>query len=554
MRTRATPPAWIRASLGALSGLALLAMALLVAPALTAAHPLGNFTINHYAALRVSPAAVRLDVVVDFAEIPAFQEAQALDIDDDGDISAAEAETARISRCAALIESLTLTSDEAPLPLELTAAGLSFPPGAGGLATMRLVCELEAALPNALGSAALSFVDGSYAERIGWREIVVLGDGATIAALPNQPPPTSTDVSSRLTSYPEDLLSQPLDVRSVAFTAAAGGPTLEPFIAPDASDVDSAMPGATDPPTGFEPGPGGVPGGVGAEIPDLFRAVTLTPLLAVVSILVAATLGAGHALTPGHGKTLMAAYLVGSRGTVLHAVGLGLSVTVSHTLGILVLALLVTGAEAALPADVVVRTVPLVAALGFVAIGAWMVVSEVRRRRAAKPHVHDHAAHTHEPIEHEHVHDAAHEHPHPHEHDHEPETDHGAGPEHSHGGRRHRHGPPAQGTITWRSLFALGLAGGIIPSTNALIILLGALVAGRAAFGVVLVVAFGLGMAVVLGGIGVALVLVRGRLERLPSSPRLTSAMANAPLVASVLVLGVGLWLTAQALTALPTL
>lgn len=546
MRTRATPPARLREASAGLAAVVAI-VALVLAPLETRAHPLGNFTINHYAGLRVSAEAVRLDVVIDFAEIPAFQERLHLDTDADGDVSAVEAEAARVPRCEALAEDLALAIDGTPRPLELEAAGLSFPPGAGGLATMRLVCEFASPLPGRLGSATLTFEDGSYAERIGWREVVVLGDGATIGALAGQPPPPSTDVSSRLTGYPDDLLSQPLDVRSVAFSAVAGGPALEPFVAPDAADLDGAGPTQSSPPSG------GAPGGVGAEIPDLFRAATLTPILALASILLAAALGAGHALTPGHGKTLMAAYLVGSRGTVFHAIGLGLSVTVSHTLGILLLALLVTGAEALLPADIVVRTVPLVAALGFVAIGLWMVVSEIRRRRAVPPHVHDHDAHTHEPIEHAHPHAAAHEHPHPHEHDHEPELDHD-GLEHSHGGLRHRHGPPVQGTITWRSLFALGLAGGIIPSTNALIILLGALVAGRAAFGVVLVIAFGLGMALVLGGIGVALVLVRGRLERLPSSPRVSGVLANAPLVASVLVLGIGLWLTAQALTGLPTL
>ena len=540
----------MRTRLTFLAAAAGVALALLV-PSASLAHPLGNFTINHYAALRVSPDAIRLDIVIDYAEIPAFQERQDLDSDGDGDVSEAEAAAARAARCTGLAESLTLAVDGAPLELGLEAAGLSFPPGAGGLATMRLVCEFTAALPSRLGSADVSFADGAYAERIGWREILVLGDGTTVAAHSGDSPPSSTDVSNRLTTYPADLLSQPLDVRSVTFTATAGGPTIAPFVAPDATAQDGSGPSTTRPPTGGQPG--SVPGGVGADIPELFRTATLTPALAIASLLLAAALGAGHALTPGHGKTLMAAYLVGSRGTVLHAVGLGLSVTVSHTLGILALALLVTGAEAALPADVVVRTVPLLAAIGFVAIGAWMVISEIRRRRSAAPHIHDHEAHTHEPIEHEHAHAAAHEHPHPHEHDHEPELDH-AGPGHSHGGRRHRHGPPAQGTITWRSLFALGLAGGIIPSTNALIILLGALVAGRAAFGVVLVIAFGLGMALVLGGIGVALVLVRGRLERLPSSPRISGFLTNAPLVASVLVLGIGLWLTAQALTALPTL
>ena len=541
----------MRTRLTSVAAAVAVALALLV-PSGTVAHPLGNFTINHYAALRVSPETIHLDMVIDYAEIPAFQERQDLDTDGDGDVSSAEADTARASRCTELAGELALTSGRERLTLELEAAGLSFPPGAGGLATMRLVCELAAALPTGrISGGAIAFEDTSYAERIGWREIVVLGDRATIGAVAGEQLPSSADVSNRLTTYPADLLSQPLDVRGVTFTAAAGGPTLGSFVAPDATDLDSGGPVATNPPGSGQAG--SVPGGVGADIPELFRAATLTPVLAIASLLLAAALGAGHALTPGHGKTLMAAYLVGSRGTVLHAVGLGLSVTVSHTLGILALALLVTGAEAILPADVVVRTVPLLAAIGFVAIGAWMVISEIRRRRVAPPHVHDHDAHTHEPIEHERPHDAAHEHPHPHEHDHEPEVEHDV-LEHSHGGRSHRHGPPVRGTITWRSLFALGLAGGIIPSTNALIILLGALVAGRAAFGVVLVIAFGLGMALVLGGIGVALVLVRGRLERLPSSPRVSGILANAPLVASILVFGIGLWLTAQALTSLPTL
>jgi ABC-type nickel/cobalt efflux system permease component RcnA len=500
-------------------------------------HPLGNFTINHYAGLRVSPDAIQVDVVMDYAEIPAFQERQQMDGDGDGDVSDAEAAADREPRCRELAGLLTLARDGQPLQLELVADGLTFPPGAGGLATMRLVCEYRAEIRGGLTSAtAFTFADGSYAERIGWREIVVLGDDMTISGSD-----AVADTSARLTTYPQDLLAQPLDVRRVAFSASPGGSALEPFVAPDASPLEGS-PSATPPATGFDPG--SVPGGVGADIPELFRSASLTPILAVASILLAAALGAGHALTPGHGKTLMAAYLVGRRGTIRHAIGLGLSVTVSHTLGILLLALLVTGAEAALPADVVVRTVPVLAALGFVAIGAWMIVSEVRRRRsgtAAAPHVHDHEPHTHEPFEHEHPHDTEHEHGHPHEHDHEPELDHGAGLEHEHGGLRHRHGLAPGEAITWRSLFALGLAGGIIPSTNALIILLGALVAGRAAFGIVLVIAFGLGMALVLGGVGVALVLVRGRLERVPSSPRVSTALANAPLVASVLVFGIGL-------------
>jgi nickel/cobalt transporter (NicO) family protein len=126
--------------------------------------------------------------------------------------------------------------------------------------------------------------------------------------------------------------------------------------------------------------------------------------------------------------------------------------------------------------------------------------------------------------------------------------------EHSHGGIRHSHLPANGSTISWRSLFVLGLAGGLIPSASALLILLGSIAAGRPAFGFVLVVAFGLGMALVMGGIGLALVLARGRLERVDHSNPLARASAYLPLVASGVVLGFGLFLTFQAVSGNTTL
>ena len=92
-----------------------------------------------------------------------------------------------------------------------------------------------------------------------------------------------------------------------------------------------------------------MPGGVAGELPSIFQSTDLTPFVLLASLASAVALGAWHALTPGHGKTLMAAYLVGSRGTSLHAVGLGLSVAISHTLGIVALALLIVGAQGVLP-------------------------------------------------------------------------------------------------------------------------------------------------------------------------------------------------------------
>jgi ABC-type nickel/cobalt efflux system permease component RcnA len=195
---------------------------------------------------------------------------------------------------------------------------------------------------------------------------------------------------------------------------------------------------------------------------------------------------------------------------------------------------------------------PTVAALTIAGIGGWMLVSEVRRRRrrvASVPHEHDREH------ERERAHEHEHERAHGHDHDHAPAHDHQHDPgEHSHGGIRHSHLPAAGSTLTWRSLFLLGLAGGIIPSTNALLILLGTIATGRTAFGVILVIAFGIGMALVLGGVGLALVYARGRLDRLSPGSVLGRVSSAAPLVASVVVLALGVYLTSQAFLARPTL
>ena len=154
----------------------------------------------------------------------------------------------------------------------------------------------------------------------------------------------ATSVSQRLTSYPADLISQPLDVRSAALVATS-------VTVPAATPVPAAPAEVAAPAPASVAGAGAVPGGIGGgDVPSIFREGDLTPFVLLLSLATAFALGAGHALTPGHGKTLMAAYLVGTRGTPIHAVGLGLSVTVSHTLGILVIAALVVGAQGLLAA------------------------------------------------------------------------------------------------------------------------------------------------------------------------------------------------------------
>jgi ABC-type nickel/cobalt efflux system permease component RcnA len=507
----------------------LLAIALLaLAPAVALAHPLGNFTINHFAAIRVGPDSISLDVVIDRAEIPTFQERQALDTDGDGALSATELETARQAACGTLAGDLRLLVGGAPVSMTAGAAGLSFPAGAGGLPTMRLVCEYRAPLASALAAGtAVAFEDRSFAERIGWREIVIAGDGVAVAPTAG---PSLDGVSARLTVYPTNLLAQPLDERVITVTVSPGGAALPGWAAPDAQPLIGSNPAGGTTPSLIA----AVPGGIGTELASIIDARDLSPAVILGSLLVAIALGAIHAISPGHGKTIMAAYLVGTRGTARHAVGLGLTVTVSHTLGVMTLAAVTLLAANVLAPE---RLYPVlgVASGGLViAIGGSLLLSRLRAVRASRGAAAAHAL----------------AHADGHEHEHE-RADRPAGAEgvHSHGGRAHSHLPPAGTSLSWRSLFTLGLAGGLVPSASALILLLGSIAAGRVAYGLVLVVGFGIGMAVVLGGVGLVLVRASHFVERLPRGRTLGRLGGALQLGTAGLVMVLGVFLTSQALT-----
>ena len=498
-----------------------------LAPAVALAHPLGNFTINHFAAIRVSPDGVALDVVIDRAEIPAFQEQRRLDVDGDGTLAPREIAREGQAACLALAGDLRLAVNGTALEPSLVAAGLATPTGAGGLPTMRLVCEYEAAIASPIaGQARLSFEDRSFAERIGWREIVVLGDRVTIDD-PRAAPPAG-GISQRLATYPEDLLAQPLDMRSVSVVIVPGGPSLPPWTAPDAEPLttggaDGGTSGSTDVPGVAA---GSVPGGIAEDLAALVDVRDLTPLAILVSLAIALVLGVIHALSPGHGKTIMAAYLVGGRGSSRQAVGLGLAVAASHTLGVLVLAGITLAATSVLPPE---RLYPILGVISgglVIAIGASLLWSRLRpiARQRAHRRAHAHGAH------HDHAEPHGHGHAHAHDHPHE-----------------HGHGPTGD-TISWRGLIALGLSGGLVPSASALILLLGSIAAGRVAYGLVLVLGFGLGMAAVLGGIGLALVHARRFVERRPSVAGLGRVVIPIQLATASIVVVLGVVLTGQAL------
>jgi ABC-type nickel/cobalt efflux system permease component RcnA len=477
---------------------------LLLGAGAAAAHPLGNFTVNSFSALRVQPSKVLVDHVTDRAEIPTQQLTFASDpISKTSTASQMHAWSLR--DCRRVADKLTLVVGGHTEPLSVAGAGLRFPPGAGGLPTSRLTCRLETSALTVDRATQISYQDHSADGRVGWHEIIALGDRTTLSR--SDVPAAS--VSRALTAYPKDLLSSPLAVKTASLTAVPGG-------------VASADPLAgTDAPAAKEQSRG--VDGLTVAFTDLVGRHQLGIGIGLLAVALALILGAFHAFAPGHGKTVMAAYLVADRGSMRQVSLIGLSVTATHTLGVLILGVLLSSFATFAP-EKVYPWLGVASGVLLLGIGVSLLRAAWGRRALwfAVPSDHEHSGHDH-PHEHDHGHDHPHDHEHPHEHGHS----HGGGGVavlerpvtkpvvHSHGGRRHTHAPITTDTpLRLRSLLTMGLAGGLVPSPSALVVLIGAIALHRAWFGVVLVFFYGLGMALTLVGIGLLLSRLRGRFVR----------------------------------------
>ncbi|MFZ5881111.1 MAG: hypothetical protein ACOY0R_17215 [Chloroflexota bacterium] len=265
---------------------------------------------------------------------------------------------------------------------------------------------------------------------------------------------------------------------------------------------------------------------------DLVHQQNLSLPFYLLALGISLALGALHALTPGHGKTVVAAYLVGSRGTTRHAVALGSIVTLTHTGSVFLLGLVtLLASRYFLPT----RLIPILEVLSgalILALGAGLLWQRIREwRRGGSTHDHDHSH------GHDHDHDHSHEHEHPH-HDH----DHEHGHTHDHGSGLHTHEVPDQ--LTWRSLITLGISGGLVPCPDAVAILLVAIAINRILLGLALIVAFSLGLAAVLIAIGLLMVHGRRLFDRLDAFSRFAPAM---PIVSALVVTALGLALTVGA-------
>ncbi|MFK4069042.1 nickel transporter [Streptomyces sp. NPDC029674] len=446
-RTAPSHTRWRRPLLGAV---ALGAVLVLAAPGGTAhAHPLGNFTVSRYDGLVAEPGRLRIDHVEDLAEIPAAQAAPRIR-------EAGRAAWAR-QRCRDAADDARVTVGGRGVELNVGASRALVRPGQAGLDTLRVECALSAPLPRA-GDVTVRFRGGAQ-DRTGWREITARGDRTTLTR--SDVPETSA--SERLTRYPERLLSAPPDTASASLRIAPGGPALADDRAegPDREAGDDPEGIAAVLPRGADRWAQALTGLVGRH--------PLTPAYAALALGTALLLGALHALAPGHGKTLMAATAAArGRASARDVLPLAASVTVTHTLGVLALGLLVSGGSAAGPAVVAwlgVASGVLVAGAGVLLVRrAWL-----RRHRTHHEHGDDHT----------HTHDHPHSHGHPH------------GQSHS----------PAPGTTLRGALF-LGFAGGLVPSPSAVVVLVGAAALGDAWFGLLLVVAYGVGLAATLTAAG----------------------------------------------------
>ena len=517
-------------------GLMALGATLSLAPGGAGAHPLGNFSVNHLNSLAFGPEGIVNRAIVDFAEIPTAQFAGRLDAAASGETSAADRADFAVQRCAELASAQRFEVDGTTVAATVRSADFSFRPGAAGLDTGRLECDLFVAAELSEGGA-VAFSDGFEADRVGWHEIVATAMPGL--SLPDSPVGT-TSVTDGLQQYPEDRLSAPLDIREASFTLGAGN------AAASVSETDRPNLAAASPSVFTR---------WSSTLDDLVGRRDLTLGVGLLAVVMAIVLGASHALLPGHGKTVMAAYIAGRQGSIGDAVLVGATVTGTHTGGVLALGLALT-LSTALAGEVVLAWLGVAGGVLVAVIGLGLLVGLLRGRPTGHGHSHGPHGHVHheaprplelalvgaggrhDRYEHDHDHDHHHDHDHDHDHDHHDEA----------------HTPRK---VSRRGLIGMGVAGGLVPSPSALVILLSAIALGRTWFGVVLVIMYGLGMAATLTAAGILLVTLRDRLQhRLAQQPGRARRAAQrwatiAPYATAVIVVAVGVGLTVRGMATL---
>jgi len=518
-------------------------------------HPMGNFSVNHYSKITLQGDRIRVHYLIDLAEIPAYQELQQANLQPNSiDPSSALVLTYIEHRGRELGQGLLLSLDGKPASLNLVASNVIFPPGAGGLPTMKMGFEYEARYPAAskaeIHPRSLHYTDTNYPGHSGWKEIVAVSSSGSL--LSSSVP--TTDRSRELANYPADLLTSPpqqleaslvVDVPS-RHDAIADSPIVsrtqkQPLsqtrFAASAAKEFAARPLRPSPIAHKAASSGSQPlavnsGGLTLEassqqtprskFTELIQEQNLSAWFLLTAAIIAIGLGGLHALEPGHGKTIVAAYLVGSRGTARHAALLGLIVTVSHTAGVFALGAITLYASRYIVPEQLYPWLGALSGITIAGLGGYMLL----RRLTGTAADHSHApgsSHSHWPFS-----------------------------------KRTENGnelaveavqtvPSAQTAVSLAQLFTLGITGGIIPCPAALIVLLSAFALHRVGLGFFLIVAFSAGLAGVLIGFGMLMVYARRFMTHLQIDGPLTRRWL--PVASSAFITVLGLVLTVQALS-----
>ncbi len=268
-------------------------------------------------------------------------------------------------------------------------------------------------------------------------------------------------------------------------------------------------------PTGAD-GAVGIDDGSTDALSNMMRSEELSAGVILGALALALFLGAAHGLEPGHGKTIVAAYLVGARGTVGNAMFLGGVVTITHTFSIILLGLVALFASQYILPEQIFPWLGTASGLLIMGLGGWLLVNHLRGSGFGLGHRHE----GHHHGDHDHGHEEGHHHGH----------DHG-----------HSHEIPAK--VTLGSLLTLGISGGIVPCPGALVILLLAVALHRIAFGLVLLLAFSFGLAAVLIAVGVLIVKARPLVERFSGDGKWIQRL---PAASAVVIIIVGFAITVK--------
>ncbi len=426
---------------------------------LAEAHPLGNFSINQYTGVEVDSSAVRLRQFLDLAEIPTFQESQNIDTDKNGSLSEAELSAYLEKITPDYLNNLLLSVNGQTINLRLTEKNISLREGDGNLKTLRVEWFLTGvlSLENLKNVHRLKFENKNYLERIGWNEIVV-GRVSGINIFDSNA--FGSGISNELNAYPQETLNAPLNERTAEFSFTSAE-------IPEGAAVLQNRDGHITVATQKD------------RFAELIAVPEITPTIILFGLFLAFGLGAMHAMSPGHGKAVVGAYLVGSKGTPKHAIFLGMTVTVTHTLGVFIIGLLTLFASNYILPERLMPFLTFFSGLLVLFIGLTLFKDRLLIALGYKSDAHHHDAIHVEPEDQTPPHDAL---------------------THTHGGSTHTHLPPEK--VSWKNLLALGVSGGLLPCPSALVLMLSAISLNRIGYGLILTIMFSIGLAATLTCVG----------------------------------------------------